>query len=231
MRTFEAIIFDFDGVLLESEFEGNRQLAELLTDFGHQTTIEEALDRYVGLAGPQFIDAIEQRIGAPLPPEFHQRRKAQSVRALEQGVDAVVGAIEFVRALPPDLPKAVASSSSTRWLHGHLAHLGLADAFGDHVYSGREHVERGKPEPDLYLFAASQLGADIRRSAVIEDSAVGVTGALASGARVIGFAGASHCGHGHGEMLRALGVRDIAASFDDVARLIGLDQPSRRSPA
>jgi beta-phosphoglucomutase-like phosphatase (HAD superfamily) len=227
MTDLDAIIFDFDGVLLESEFEGNRQLAELLTDLGHRTSVDEALDRFVGLAGPQFVEAIEQRIGAPLPVEFHERRKAQSIRALQQGVGAVAGAVEFVRALPPDLPRAVASSSSTRWLQGHLDHLGLADAFGAHVYSGREHVARGKPEPDLYLHAAAQLGADIRRSVVIEDSTIGVTGALASGARVIGFAGASHCRDGHADMLRALGVKDVAASFDEVARLLGLAQPSR----
>jgi beta-phosphoglucomutase-like phosphatase (HAD superfamily) len=227
MTDLDAIIFDFDGVLLESEFEGNRQLAELLTDLGHRTSVDEALDRFVGLAGPQFVEAIERRIGAPLPVEFHERRKAQSIRALQQGVGAVVGAVEFVRALPPDLPRAVASSSSTRWLQGHLDHLGLADAFGAHVYSGREHVARGKPEPDLYLHAAAQLGADIRRSVVIEDSTIGVTGALASGARVIGFAGASHCRDGHADMLRALGVKEVAASFDEVARLLGLAQPSR----
>jgi HAD superfamily hydrolase (TIGR01509 family) len=227
MADLDAIIFDFDGVLLESEFEGNRQLAELLTDLGHQTSVEEAIDQYIGLAGPQFVEAIERRIGATLPAEFHERRKAQSIRALQEGVAAVVGAVEFVRALPPSLPKAVASSSSTRWLHGHLAHLGLTDAFGPHVYSGRVHVERGKPEPDLYIFAAEQLGADIRRSAIIEDSAIGATGALASGARVIGFAGASHCREGHVDMLRGVGVTDIATSFDKVARLLGLDQPSR----
>jgi HAD superfamily hydrolase (TIGR01509 family) len=227
MASLDAIIFDFDGVLLESEFDGNRQLAELLTELGHRTSVAEALGLYVGLAGPQFIAAIEHRIGAALPPEFHERRKAQSIRALEQGVAAVAGAVEFVRALPPDLPKAVASSSSTRWLRGHLAHLGLADAFGEHVYSGREHVARGKPEPDLYLHAAARLGADIRRSAVIEDSTIGVTGALASGARVIGFAGGTHCGEGHADMLRALGVRDVAESFDEVSRLLGLGQASK----
>ena len=222
MRNFDAIIFDFDGVLLESEFEGNRQLAELLTDLGHRHSVEDALERYVGLAGKDFFATIEKHIGEPLPPAFFERRKEQSIRALQEGVRAVAGAVDFVRSLPPDLPRAVASSSSTRWLHGHLEHLGLRDAFGDHVYSGNEHVERGKPEPDLYLYAASQLGADIRRSVILEDSAIGVTGALASGAHVIGLAAGSHCLDGHDDMLRSLGVRDVAYTFDEVRRLLDL---------
>jgi len=227
MRKIEAIIFDFDGVLLESEFEGNVLLAELLTDIGHRHSVEEALQHYVGLAGQEFIHAIERRIGEPLPPEFHERRRAQSIRALQEGVRSVVGAVDFVQSLPPNLPIAVASSSSTRWICGHLQHLGLTDAFGDHIYSGREHVERGKPAPDLYLHAADQLGVDIRRSAIIEDSEVGVTGALASGAMVIGLAAGRHCLDGHADMLRGLGVKHVAHSFDDVRRLLALDQTSK----
>src|SRR5438067_9695535 len=215
MPGFSAIIFDFDGVLLESEFEGNRQLAELLTDLGHQTSVEEAFKHYAGLSGRQFIEAIETRIGAPLPPEFHARQKEGAVRALREGIGAVVGAVDFVQALPSELPKAVASSSSTRWIRTHLEHLALADAFGTHVYSGREHVERGKPEPDLYLFAARQLGVNIRDCVIIEDSEVGATGALATGARVIGLAAGSHCLDGHDDCLRALGVQEIAHSFDE----------------
>jgi len=218
----KAIIFDFDGVLLESEFEGNRMLAELLTDLGHRITVEEALKQFVGLAGEQFIAAVEQRIGGPLPPEFHERRKAQTIRALQEGVRAVAGAVDFVRSLPADLPIAVASSSSTRWLHAHLAHLGLAESFGEHVYSGREHVERGKPEPDLYLFAADRLGVPIDEAVVIEDSEVGATGAVASGARVIGLAAGSHCLDGHEDSLRALGVAEVAHSFDEVRQLLRL---------
>jgi HAD superfamily hydrolase (TIGR01509 family) len=223
MTRFDAIIFDFDGVLLESEFDGNRDLAELLTDLGHRTSVEEALKHYVGLAGPQFINAIEARIGATLPPEFHERRKKQSIRALREGVAAVVGAVDFVRSLPPELPRALASSSTTRWIRGHLDHLGLADAFGEHIYSGREHVSRGKPAPDLYIHAARQLGVDITRSVILEDSEVGVTGALASGATVIGLAAGAHCFDDHGDTLRALGVEHVAGNFDEVRRLIGLD--------
>jgi len=219
----DAIIFDFDGVLLESEFEGNRMLADLLTEFGHRTSVEEAVQHYVGLAGPQFIAAIEAQLGATLPPEFHERRREQSIRALREGVRAVVGAVEFVRSLPPDLPKAVASSSSMRWLRGHLDHLGLAEAFGTHVYSGREHVERSKPAPDLYLHAARELGVPTERAVIVEDSEIGVTGALASGAIVIGLAAGSHCFDGHADRLRALGVEHVAHSFDEVRRLLGLD--------
>ena len=223
MISFDAIIFDFDGVLIESEFDGNRQVAELLTDLGHRTTVDEALKHYVGLAGPQFIDAIERRIGTSLPPEFYERRQEQNIRALSEGISAVVGAVDFVRSMPPELPIAVASSSTTRWIRGHLDHLGLADAFGDHIYSGREHVSRGKPAPDVYLHAAAKLGVDIRRSAIIEDSTVGVTGALASGATVIGLAAGAHCLDDHAARLRSLGVEHVAHSFAEVRRLVGLD--------
>jgi beta-phosphoglucomutase-like phosphatase (HAD superfamily) len=98
----------------------------------------------------------------------------------------------------------------------------LAQAFGQHVYSGREHVTRGKPAPDIYLHAAGQLGVDIGRAVIIEDSDVGVIGALASGARVIGLAAGTHCLDGHEDRLRARGVGEIANSFDEVRELLGL---------
>jgi beta-phosphoglucomutase-like phosphatase (HAD superfamily) len=143
-----------------------------------------------------------------------------SARALRDGIAAVGGAVDFVRGLPPEMPKAVASSSSTRWVLGHLEHIGLAGAFGAHVYSGKEHVERGKPAPDLYLHAAAQLGVPIGGCVIVEDSRVGATGALASGARVIGLAAGSHCLSGHDAMLRTLGVEEIAFSFDELRALL-----------
>src|SRR5690242_12935434 len=197
---FDAIIFDFDGVLLESEFEGNRMLADLLTELGHPTSVAEAIEHFTGLAGPDFIARVEARIGRALPPEFHKATRAERDRTLEEGIAAVVGAVEFVRALPADLPRAVASSSSTRWVRTHLDHLDLRDAFEPHIYSGREHVIRGKPAPDLYLHAAEALGVDIARTAILEDSKVGATGALASGATVIGLAAGRHCFDGHADI-------------------------------
>lgn len=222
MISLDGIILDFDGVLLESEYEGNRHLAELLTELGHPTGFEEALAHFIGLSGEDFIAAIEARIGAKLPPEFHERRGAEDARALREGVAAVAGAIEFVRSLPRELPRAVASSSSVEWVATHLEHLGLRDEFGDHLYSGREHVQHGKPAPDLYWHAAEKLGVPIAGCAIIEDSEVGARGAVASGARVIGLVAGSHCLPGHDARLRALGVTEIAHSFDEVKRLLSL---------
>ena len=217
-----GLIFDFDGVLLESEFEGNRELAELLTELGHRHTIAETNRHYTGLSGADFITAIENRIGAELPREFHERLRDRSRKALRDGIAAVTGAVDFVNSLPADLPRAVASSSSTHWINGHLRHLGLEGAFGEHIYSGREHVERGKPQPDIYLHAAAMIEVPIGDCAILEDSVVGATGALVSGARVIGLAAGSHCRDGHDELLREAGVREIAYSFDDVRRLLDL---------
>jgi beta-phosphoglucomutase-like phosphatase (HAD superfamily) len=217
---FDAIIFDFDGVLIESEYAGNRHLAELLTRLGHPTSTKEALTRFMGLGGNDFLAAVEAKIAGPLPSEFHRLRAEEDARVLSEGVGAVEGALDFIRSLPSEFPKAVASSSSLAWIERHLDHLDLRSAFGDKLFSGREHVARGKPAPDLYLHAAAALGVDIRRTVIIEDSPVGVRGAAASGAHVIGLCAGSHCLPGHGEELRRLGANDIAVDFEEVGQIL-----------
>lgn len=218
-----AIIFDFDGVLLESEYAGNLHLAETLTSLGHLVSTEEAMAKFMGLAGHDFHAAIERHIGGPIPEAFHESRRVEDARVANEGLEAVIGAVAFVRALPDDLPRAVASSSSTAWIDRHLRHLGLREAFGDHIYSGREHVERGKPAPDIYLYAAARLGVPIADTLIIEDSPVGVTGAVASGAQVVGLCAGRHCPPNHAAVLRARGVTQIASGFDEIAAMIGLD--------
>lgn len=217
---FDALLFDFDGVLIESEYAGNRQIAEWLTQAGHPTTPQQSMARFMGLAGPDFHAALADYIGGPLPDDFHTARAAEDDRAMAQGVEAVGGAVAFVRSLPPDLPRAVVSSSPVRWIARHLDHIGLAGAFGDHLYSGREHVARGKPAPDLYRYGAARLGLPIERCAILEDSPVGATGAVASGGYVIGLVAGSHCDADHAGRLRAIGVGAVAADFAEVARLI-----------
>jgi HAD superfamily hydrolase (TIGR01509 family) len=216
----DALIFDFDGVLVESEYVGNKQIADYLTAIGHPTSVEDSMNHFMGLAGDDFIAAIERWIGRPLPEDFHDARAEEDARVLAEGLEAVGGAVAFILGLPPDLPKAIASSSSLEWIRTHLDHLGLAGHFGDRMFSGAEHVARGKPAPDLYLHAAAALGVDIARTAIIEDSPVGVQGAVASGAEVIGLCAGRHCLPGHAERLRALGVHHIARDFDEVAAIL-----------
>lgn len=218
---FDGLLFDFDGVLLDSEYAGNRQIAHYLTSRGHPTTPEQSMAQFMGLAGHDFLAAIERWIGRALPDDFHAARQAEDRRVLAEGIDQVAGAVAFVRSLPPSLPRAIASSSTTEWISRHLEHLGLRDAFGDNIFSGHEHVARGKPAPDLYLHAAQAIGVDIARTAIIEDSPVGATGAVASGGHVIGFVGGSHCAPDHADKLRAIGVQDIATTFAEVAALLG----------
>lgn len=214
-----AILFDFDGVLVESEWSGNRQIAEWLTANGRSTSVEQAMDLFMGLSGGAFHAALERHYGGPLPDAFAAARREEDERVLREGVAEVAGAVDFVRSLPPALPRAIVSSSSTRWIAAHLGHLGLRDAF-PYIFSGKEHVTRGKPSPDLYLYAAAALGVPIRDCAIIEDSPVGATGAVASGGHVIGLCAGRHCGGGHPERLRALGVDALASSFDEIAALL-----------
>jgi HAD superfamily hydrolase (TIGR01509 family) len=207
-------------VLLESEYEGNRQIAECLTRLGHPTSVEQAMEQFMGLSGTDFLAAIERWMGKPIPQDFHSARAEEDARVLAEGVAAVAGATAFVESLPGDLPRAIASSSSIKWIGRHLDHLGLRGHFEGMIFSAREHVVRGKPAPDIYLHAAAAMGVDISRTVIIEDSPVGVAGAVASGAEVIGLCAGSHCLPGHDRRLRALGVHHIAHSFDEVASLL-----------
>ena len=220
--TVRGLIFDFDGVLIESEYLGNLHTAAALTAAGHPTTVEQSFERFMGLGGRAFTQALETHVGGPVPQAFIDSRADEDARVMREGIEAVAGAVEFVANLPPGLPRAIASSSSTEWLTTHLRHLGLEDAFAPHIYSGREHVARGKPAPDIYLYAADRIGVPIADCAIIEDSPVGVAGAVASGARVIALTAGRHCGPTHRDRLRVAGASEFAADFDDVRALLRL---------
>jgi HAD superfamily hydrolase (TIGR01509 family) len=185
-----------------------------LTELGHPTTPEQAIERYIGLNWRDMGVVIEAQIGRPLPADFRERSKQAFQLRLEE-VTAVAGVEAFLAALPP-IPKAVASSSPTRWLSGSLERFGLAHHFGDRLFSAAEHVERGKPHPDIYLHAARELGVSPAEALVIEDTTTGVKSARAAGMTVVGLCAGLHCGPGHGERLLAAGADHVAARYQDV---------------
>ncbi|HYW16019.1 MAG TPA: HAD family phosphatase [Allosphingosinicella sp.] len=215
---FEALIFDFDGVIVDSEILSNAILADALTALGHPTSLEQAVERYIGLNWRDMGAVIEAEIGRPLPAGFRARAKEAFELRLDE-VTAVAGVEAFLAAIP-SIPKAVASSSPTQWLRDSLERFGLSRHFENRLFSAAEHVDRGKPHPDIYLHAARALGVRPAAVLVLEDTPTGVKSARAAGMTVVGLCAGLHCGAGHGERLRAAGADHIAGSYAEVSSLV-----------
>lgn len=220
-----ALLFDFDGVIADSEIVSARCLAQALSEAGLPTSLIQAAERYSGLHRAETLAAIAAYWGTRTPHDIADRIARHVDSAFAAGIDPVPGAVAFIRGAAP-LPIAIGSSSTTDYIRGHLTRFGLAEPFGPHVYSGREHVARGKPHPDIYLHAAAALGVDVRAAVIIEDSPVGARAAVASGARVIGFIGGSHAQPGLTAALRAEGVETVLASYPEIAHYLGLPLPA-----
>ena len=212
-----AIIFDFDGVIADSEVRANRTLAESLTAIGLPTSYEDCLRDYCGHNWQETERRIVARFGQPLPSDFREQHRARARERFAEGFAPVPGAPAFLDTLDAR-PRAIASSSSPDYIAMSLGRFGLAHHFGAHVYSA-DGWGRGKPFPDIYLAAAKGLGVDPANCLAIEDSPIGARAALAAGMTVVGFCGAGHIVDraAHGEMLRRAGVHHVAMTFDEVA--------------
>jgi len=210
---FDLVIFDCDGVLVDSEVISCRAHAETLTRHGYPITADQVLKRFLGVSDREARLTIEAELGCSLPDDFEAQMKQAALQryADELGVIPHVG--EAIAAI--DLPKCVASSGTPEKIRHGLTCAGLYDQLAPHIFSATQ-VKRGKPAPDLFLFAAEQMSIPPAQCLVIEDSVPGVTGALAAGMTVLGFHGGSHCGTGHAELLRAAGA---AVTFDDMRQL------------
>ena len=221
MTAAGLVIFDCDGVLIDSETIAARIHAEALGALGHAYTTED-MRRFVGVSGRDMVRIIEEESGRPLPEDYG----ASTCKALWAAYATELAAVPHVGQAIATLDEAVcvASSSSPESLRLSLGLVGLYERFAPHIFSATQ-VARAKPAPDLFLFAAGQMGVPPSRCLVIEDSIAGVRGARAAGMTVLGFTGASHCGPGHGTALAQAGA---AAVFDDMRRLPGLLGQHRR---
>lgn len=215
-----ALIFDFDGVIADSEALANTVLAEFVTNAGQPTTLDEALARYCGRRWDDVLIAIEAAVGRPLPGDFSDSLKAATLDRFRKDLRAVRGATDFIRRFS-DVPRCIASSSSLDRLQLCLAILRLEDSFDANVFSA-DMVRRGKPHPDIFLFAAEKLGADPGSCLVIEDSAGGIKAAVAAGMTAVGLCAGSHVRPGHDLRLREAGATHLAGSWDEVAAVTEL---------
>ncbi|HEX2135456.1 MAG TPA: HAD family phosphatase [Microvirga sp.] len=196
------LIFDCDGVLVDSEPLACRIDAEALTALGFPFTPEEIMRRFVGASLKDMVARIEAEHGRPLPSDFGARLTCSLLARFETELKPIAGVREAVLALPHR--RCVASSSAPDRIALSLRVTGLADLFG-HAFSAVD-VKRGKPAPDLFLHAAERMGTAPRDCLVIEDSVFGIEAARSAGMRVIGFVGGGHCGPGHGGQLAAAGA-------------------------
>src|SRR6266478_1094133 len=213
-RTVGALIFAFDGVIADSESIANTVLAETVTGLGHSTTLDQALARYMGRRWGEVVAEIEAAIGKPLPGNFSDQLKLATLDRFRTDLKEVRGATRFIRRFA-HIPRCIASSSSLDRLQLCLSVLALEAEFGPHVFSA-DMVARGKPHPDIFLFAAGKLGVNPEECLVIEDSAGGIKAAVAAGMTAIGLCAASHIREGHDVRLRDAGAVHLAHSWSDV---------------
>jgi HAD superfamily hydrolase (TIGR01509 family) len=185
---YDLVIFDNDGVLVDSEPLSNTILAAYLTELGHPTTYEESLRDYMGAAMHRVHDIVRERTGQDLPADFDDTFHGRVFAAFERELAAVDGVTEVLEKLRADaVPYCVASSGSHERIRvGHRT-TGLDRWFREGTVFSAQDVGRGKPAPDLFLHAAEQMGVAPERCVVVEDSRLGVQAALAAGMDVYGF--------------------------------------------
>jgi len=206
------LIFDCDGVLVDSEVLSCRIDAEFLTEIGVPYTAEEIARQFLGVSLKTMISRIESERDCKLPDDFSEKLNRTLFARFETDLKPIEGVRDAILSLP--FPRCVASSSIPERIALSLRVTGLADLF-DNIFSSTQ-VARGKPAPDLFLHAASRMNTLPEECLVIEDSIAGVQAARAAGMRVIGFVGGSHCGPGHAEKLRQVGAQAVIERMTDL---------------
>ncbi len=216
---FELIIFDCDGVLIDSEVIANRVDVELLATLGIDFSFEEYMEISLGKTLSDTMLEIETRSNKKLPVDYPERVLEYKKVAFSKELKAIDGITHLLEKLR--LPKAVASGSSPERLEHSLMVTKLWSFFAPHIYSATM-VKRGKPAPDLFLFTAKKFSADPNKTLVIEDSTSGVQAAIAASMNVIGFTGGSHIQEGHEERLLELGAMKVFSKMSDIKDWLGL---------
>ncbi|MCB1348847.1 MAG: HAD family phosphatase [Maritimibacter sp.] len=215
-----AVIFDLDGCLADSEPLSLEAVAAEMRGLGIEDARADRIrHEFLGVTIGAICTWVSDRTGKPCPPDFQHRIESRLFRSYEQGLDQIPGARALLEELrDAEVPMAIATGGSLERMGKTLHHAGLADLFVGRGFSA-EQVRHGKPAPDLFLFAAGNLGVAPADCIVVEDSPHGIKGAVAAGMRAFGFVGGSHLDgirDSHVETLRSAGAEAV---FDDLAAL------------
>lgn len=211
---FDLVIFDYDGVVADSELLNNTVLVDLLNGIGLPTTLDYSLKTYLGKRWADIRELISDRLGSPCPAHLQDDWLHHCHLRLETDLRPVEGFEHFLGRRSESV--CIASSSPPNWIEPGLTQFGAMETFAGKVYSGSVHVTRGKPHPDLFLYAADDMKVVPQRSVVIEDSPAGVIGAAAAGMTVLGLCAGGHIRDGHADRLKAAGAHHVFESYDQI---------------
>lgn len=211
-------IFDCDGVLIDSEIISATVTAEILNDEGIAMTAEEVTSRFAGLASGEMEAILSEETGLPVSGRIKERIQAEFDRRIVH-VKAVPGIGDLLDAL--DGPRCVGSNADSAYLKRALTSAGLYDRFKPYVFSaGEVGTRKGKPDPNVFLHAAHELGIAPSETIVIEDSFAGVSAAVRAGMRAIGFTGGAHSWPGHADALMEAGAETVVRRHSDILAVV-----------
>jgi HAD superfamily hydrolase (TIGR01509 family) len=216
------LIFDCDGVLVDSERLSHAVLQQMLSELGVELSHEDTVLRFIGTSLPVCLARVGELLGAPPPADFRERFARRTRAAFEAGLTVVPGVVELLSAL--STPYCVASNGNRAKVDFTLGHTGLLPRFDGRIFTA-DDVANPKPAPDLFLHAARMLGADAAHTVVIEDTPTGIAAAKAAGMRAIGFAAMTP-----GARLAAAGADAIARTMGELRALLAPDRAVRGPP-
>lgn len=223
--TFDGVLFDLDGVLVDSEALAADVWVRTLAEHGLPLALNDFAHLAVGQTFPNVLVRLSDLHGWTPTDAFLPTLETRFNAAFDS-LDAIEGARDTLDALRrAGVPFAVGSNSERGRLHMKLASAGLAELVGAHAYDPSWVGGRGKPEPDLYAFAAAQLGVDITRCVVVEDSVPGATAGVRAGATVIGLLATGHAHPDNAAHLLAAGVSRVVTSHTQLQEALGLAVP------
>lgn len=215
----QLIIFDCDGVLVDSEYLAAQVESKLLTETGYPIEPEEIAERFAGLTWTDILLQVERESGLPISASLIEASSNLLTSKLTNELQVIDGVEKAVAALR--YPKCIASNSTGDMLEMMLKQSSLYEQFAPSIFSAREVGDKQpKPSPNVYLFAARSFNVDPSRAIVIEDSTHGVHAARAAGMRVIGFTGGSHTYPGHADKLAAAGAETVISHHRDLNAVI-----------
>jgi HAD superfamily hydrolase (TIGR01509 family) len=213
----DHLICDCDGVLVDSEVIADRVMHETLVATFPGIAFDAIVKTAFGQKTSNFLADVEQAFGITMPRDFVKTIDRNVEAAFASSLSAISGVRDALQRVP--LPAAVVSNSRFARVTASVRRAGLTEIFGERVFSA-EQVERPKPFPDVYLFAAERLGVEPARCLVVEDSVAGLNAARAAGMMTIAFVGASHIPDGYADVLRNMGITRIMQHMDELPALV-----------